>query len=324
MSIEICITAIERVAENVTMFTFTEANGGSLPRAPAGAHIRIHLPDGLERCYSLVHAPGITSHYRIAVALNPSSAGGSRYLYEKAHLSERLTIAGPFDSFSLIEDAPRSIFIAGGIGITPIWSMIQRLEHLDRPWRLHYAMRRREAGAFVEHLLKLDRVGEPRVHLAVSDDGSAGRLDIHAILNEAGPSDHVYCCGPERMLAQFRSAAAARDSATVHWEYFEAPALTAAVSESGSALGHYTLELRRSARSIAVGVGTTALDALLAAGIDVPYACRQGICGSCEISVLEGTPDHRDLVLSDEERAAGRTMMPCCSGCIGERLVLDL
>jgi vanillate O-demethylase ferredoxin subunit len=155
----------------------------------------------------------------------------------------------------------------------------------------------------------------------VSSDGAAARLDIERIVGQATRADHLYCCGPDRMLAAFRSATSARDPSTVHWDYFEAPVVPTAPT---AAAGRYTLELKRSERTLIVEPGATVLDTLLSAGIDAPYGCRQGICGSCEVGVLDGTPDHRDLVLSDEERAANRTMMPCCSGCIGERLVLDL
>lgn len=320
MPLEVLITAIDRIARDVTMFTLAAANGSPLAASAPGNHIRLHLPEGRERCYSLVQAPGVTS-YQIAVASRPDGAGGSRYLCEQAQVGQRIEIAGPFDAFALVENAPRSIFIAGGIGITPVWSMIQRLEQLKRPWQLHYAMRGRETGAFAQTLNALDQNREPRVHLAVAEGGHGVRLDIDAIVERAGPADHLYCCGPERMLAHFRAAAAQRDPATVHWEYFELPIIADA---NAAPSGEYTLELRRSERTIVVAPGASALDALLAAGIDVPYGCRQGMCGSCEIGVLDGTPDHRDLVLSDEERAANRTMMPCCSGCIGERLVIDL
>lgn len=320
MPLEVLITAIERIAREVTLFTLASSNGEPLPPSAPGNHVRLRLPEGRERCYSLVQAPGVTSSYQIAVAMRRDGTGGSRYLCEQARVGQRIEIAGPFDAFTLDENAPRSVFIAGGIGITPVWSMIQRLEQLKRPWQLHYAMRRPETGAFVGSLSALDRNDAPRVHLAVAEGKQGVRLDIDAIVERAGPTEHLYCCGPERMLAHFRAAAAKRDPATVHWEYFEVPIIPNTAAPAGA----YTLELRRSERSIVVAPGTSALDALLAAGIDAPYGCRQGMCGSCEIAVLEGTPDHRDLVLSDEERAANRTMMPCCSGCIGERLVIDL
>ncbi len=315
--IDVELTRIGQHSDEVFSLSFRATSGEPLADASAGAHIRITLPDGAERSYSLVNPPGPTGEYEIAIGLKGRPAHGSRYLCELAKVGDRFRMSPPVNRFALVEDAPHSTLIAGGIGITPLWSMIQRLEQLERPWRLFYAMRHRDSGAFLDRLEALEARQPGRVELAIGDGAGSRRLDIEAIVASTPDSGHLYCCGPASMLDAFRTATLHRDASTVHLEYFGAQ------KRELSSLG-YTLELARSKRTVFVPPGRTALDVLHSEGIDVAYGCKQGICGTCETRVLSGTPDHRDEVLSDEERVSNRTMMLCCSGCVGERLVLDL
>jgi vanillate O-demethylase ferredoxin subunit len=228
-----------------------------------------------------------------------------------------LTIGAPRNNFPLVEDAPHSLFIAGGIGITPLWCMIQRLEELGRSWELHYCARTRQTAAFLDELRGLGSRVHLNLHFNFDQEPDGRMLDIAAVVAKAAPETHLYCCGPVPMLAAFEAAAGRHPPQQVHVEYF-------APKEAPAAGGGFTVVLARSGRSIAVPAGKTILDALLDEGVDVPYACTEGVCGTCETKVLEGIPDHRDLVLSGDEKSSNRTMMICCSGCKSDRLVLDI
>jgi vanillate O-demethylase ferredoxin subunit len=299
-----------------------------LPAFEAGAHIDLHLPDagnGAQvRSYSLLNTPGERQRYVIAVNLDAASRGGSRWIHEQLRCGQTLSVGAPRNHFPLDETAPLSVFFAGGIGITPILGMIRRLESIGRPWRLHYACRDRAHAAYLTELQALSeaaqaagRDGSLDLHL----DAERGRvLDIAGIVASLPPASHLYACGPKPMLAAYEAATtatAAWPREQVHLEYFAAK--DAAATEGG-----YTAELKRSQRSVQVRPGETLLDRLLAEGVDVLYSCREGVCGTCEVKVLGGEPDHRDLVLSAAERATNTRMMVCCSGAKTQKLVLDL
>ena len=203
------------------------------------------------------------------------------------------------------------MLVAGGIGITPLLPMARALEREGRPWCLHYSAGNAAAAAFARELRQM---GE-RVHLHSS--ASTGRIDLGTLVADAPPGTHFYCCGPEGMLDAFAEATRDIDPARVHVERFGA---AAPPQDAGS----FELRLARSGRSVMVGPEVTTLDALLQAGVDVDYSCRQGICGSCEVRVLEGIPEHHDEILTAAERASNRTMMVCCSRACSRALVLDL
>jgi vanillate O-demethylase ferredoxin subunit len=225
-----------------------------------------------------------------------------------------LKIGMPRNNFSLIEEATTSVFVAGGIGITPIHSMIARLQALGRSWRLHYAVRRREEALLLQRFAEAD----DRLDLHVDCEHSGTMMDVAAIVAAAPHDAHLYCCGPTPMLAAFEAACADRAPARVHIERFSAPDNLAATG------GAYTVELVKSKRTIAVEAGQTLLQALRAAGVTVRTSCEQGICGTCETRVLAGIPDHRDMILSDDEKATNEMMMVCCGGSLSPTLVLDL
>ncbi|MCK6424725.1 MAG: PDR/VanB family oxidoreductase [Burkholderiaceae bacterium] len=292
-----------------------------LPDFEAGAHIDLHLPDGLVRSYSLLNAPGERQRWCIAVNRDAASRGGSRWIHEQLRCGQTLTVGAPRNHFPLNEAAPLSVFIAGGIGITPILGMIRRLEALGQPWRLHYACRDRAHAAYVAELQALSEAAQAAGRDGTLDlhfDAERGRvLDLPGLVAALPPASHLYACGPKGLLAAYEAATAAWPREQVHLEYF-------AAQEAAATEGGYQVELQRSARSLQVRPGETLLDRLLAEGVDVLYSCREGVCGTCEVRVLEGEPDHRDLVLGAAERAANTRMMVCCSGARSARLVLDL
>jgi tetrachlorobenzoquinone reductase len=290
--------------------------GGALPPFTAGAHVDLHLPQGLVRSYSLINPQDERHRYVIAVQREPESRGGSRHVHQRLHAGELLSIAPPRNNFPLAEDARHSILIAGGIGITPIWCMAQRLEALGRSFELYYCVRRRALAALLEPIEALSARRPGSVHLTFDAEGGA-ILDIAALVAGAAADAHLYCCGPLAMLDAFEAATAGRDRALVHAEYFT-------TREVPATEGGFTVVLARSGRRVPVPPGSSIIDALFKAGLDVPHSCLEGVCGTCETKVIAGTPDHRDLVLSDAERAAGKTMMICCSGSKSDTLVLDL
>jgi vanillate O-demethylase ferredoxin subunit len=232
-------------------------------------------------------------------------------------VGERITISHPRNNFALQENAGHSVLIAGGIGITPLLSMIRRLEALGRSWELFYAARTRVAAAFLDDLKALGPDVQTKLHLNFDQEPSARMIDIAAIVKQAHPDAHLYCCGPVAMLEAFEAATADWPASQVHVEYFKAREKPAV--EEG-----FEVKLARSNRTIAVQAGQTILDALLEAGISANYACAEGVCGTCETRVIEGIPDHRDLFLSKQEQEANKTIMICCSGSKSSTLVLDI
>jgi tetrachlorobenzoquinone reductase len=308
------LTAIFFGGEGSNLFELRRADGGAVPAFTAGAHVDVHLPSGSIRQYSIANAPHERDRYLLGVKREDRGRGGSRFLHDAVKVGAILKVGGPRNNFPLTEDAAGSVFIAGGIGITPIRAMIHRAQAIGRDWRLYYAVRRRAEAVFAPELLALG----DRVVLHVDEEQGGRLLDLPAIVGASfGAEAHFYCCGPAPMMAAFKEAAATVPAERVHLEYFTSE--TAPATQGG-----FVVELARSGRSIPVPPGTTIVQALRDAGIKVTVSCEQGICGTCETRVLQGMPEHRDMILSDEEKAAGRTMMICCSGSLSEVLVLDL
>ncbi len=306
------LTAISYAADQVHLYEFRPASGAPVPPFTAGAHVDLHLPNGLVRQYSIASPEDRRDRYVLGVKREAASRGGSRFMHDELRVGTILKVGGPRNNFPLVETAEHSILIAGGIGITPIVSMIARLRSLGCPWELHYAVRRRNEAAFLDVLHSSDE----NVHLHV-DEEQGGVLDVARIVQRASEGAHLYCCGPAPMLDAFKAAAASRPASHVHLEYFSAAAPAAAG-------GTFIVELARSKLRIPVSAGQTILDAVRAAGVTVEASCEQGVCGTCETRVLAGEPDHRDLLLSPEEKATNEVMMICCSGSRSPILVLDL
>jgi tetrachlorobenzoquinone reductase len=318
-TIEVVVASVTVEAERIHAWELRRPEREPLPPFAAGAHIELHLANGLERSYSLCNSQDERDRYVIAVSKDPQSRGGSRFIHEHLKVGDRIRISAPLNHFQLVEDAGHNVFIAGGIGITPIWCMIQRLEALGRHWELHYSARIRQLCAFRDRLLELERSKPGRVHLNFDQEPGAKMTDLKALIASLPSDAHLYCCGPNPMLSAFESAVKelGRPSTHVHVEYFTA-------KEKSAVEGGFTVVLKRCGASYFVPPGKTILETLLENNIDVAYSCMEGVCGTCQTAVLEGVPDHRDSVLSAEEHAANRTMMICCSGSKGPRLVLDL
>jgi len=308
------LVEITHVAKDTNLYTFRRVEGGPLPPYKPGAHIDLHLPNGMIRQFSLCAPNTDPESYVVAIKRDAQSRGGSRYIYDEMKVGHDIKISAPRNNFPLVENAEHVVLVAGGIGITPIWCMAQQLTALGRSWKLYYACRSRADMAFLDALEKLD----PNFrHLHFDEEAGGKVLDLAAAIAEAPPDAHFYCCGPNPMLKAFEEAAANRPRDHVHVEYFTAKA-------EASTTGGFWVELARSGEEYFIPEGKKILEVLFEAGIDVDYSCELGICGACETRVISGIPDHRDAVLSAEEQDANTKVMICCCGSKTERLVLDM
>jgi tetrachlorobenzoquinone reductase len=312
MSLSLRIKSVSWEAPNVLSYELRSLEGIELPPFTAGAHIDLTLANGLVRSYSLVNSQAERHRYVIAVQKDRASRGGSQWIHENLRPGDVVTVNGPRNNFALYETAEKTIFIAGGIGITPIMSMIERMRALGCDWELTYCVRKRDSGAFLESLEK-----EPRVRFNCDEEPGGKMLDISALVKAAPANAHLYCCGPLPMLEAFEEATKNLPRERVHVEYFTA-------KEAPAVDGGFKVVLAKSGQELTVPPGKTILDTLSDAGVDVPHSCTQGVCGTCETKVLEGIPEHRDLILTAKERASNTKMMICCSGSKSEKLVLDL
>lgn len=311
--LQLRLTGIEYAGPDANLYRLCRPDGGTLPSATAGSHITLLLPTGLERQYSIVVPGTALTEYVIAVKREAAGRGGSAFVHEKLRVGDIVTVRGPRNNFPLLEDAPASVLIAGGIGVTPLIAMASRLRDLGRPFELHVAFRAAEHAVLSQELARLPGV---RHHF---DDAAGGFFPMAAVIASAPRDAHLYCCGPAPMIARFLECATAdsRGEELVHVEYFSAPT-------SPARDGSFVVELAKSGRTVTVPPGKSILHALQEAGISALSSCEEGVCGACEVKVLAGVPDHRDAVLSSSERKQGKSMMICCSGALTERLVLDL
>jgi ferredoxin-NADP reductase len=310
--IDVRLTAIHYAARDINIYEFSRPDHLDLPAVRAGAHVDLYLPNGLVRQYSIATPDSTRTRYTLAIKRETISRGGSHYIFDELKAGTLLRISEPVNRFRLDDGAPHSILIAGGIGITPIWAMAQELRANNRSWELHYACRSRPDMAFLDSLKQL-----ANARLYFGDDETSAALDLKSIVSQAPKHAHLYCCGPARMLNAFEDVTSHWPSDQVHLERF-------AAKERASLEGGFVVELARSAGEFNVPPNKSILAVLRDAGVDVPYSCEDGVCGACETSVISGIPDHCDSVLSKAEREASKTMMICCSGCRGGRLVLDL
>jgi ferredoxin-NADP reductase len=309
------VTRREDVAEGVVALTLADPSGAALPEWTPGAHVDLVLDNSLVRQYSLCSSPTEATTWRIGVLLDPESRGGSRFVHENLEKDSLVTVRGPRNHFQLV-DAPSYQFIAGGIGITPMLPMIEAADTRGAEWTLLYGGRSTGSMAFLDELAGF---GE-RVMVRPQDEH--GLLDLEAALGQPKPDTLVYCCGPEPLLGAVEEACAAWPTGSLHLERFAAK--PASSEQPAGALEGFEVECRQSGISVTVGADQSIIDALEDAGVAVLASCGEGVCGTCEAMVLEGDPDHRDSLLTDEERESGKVMMICVSRSRSERLVLDL
>ncbi|PKW16633.1 ferredoxin-NADP reductase [Saccharopolyspora spinosa] len=299
-------------AEGVVSLHLEPEGDDKLPVWDPGAHIDLVLGDDLVRQYSLCGDPTDLSSWKIGVLREPESRGGSSYVHDTLRVGDRVLCRGPRNNFTLA-DAGEYLFIAGGIGITPILPMLRSCETAGKPWRLVYGGRQRASMSFLDELATY---GE---RVTVWPQDSHGILDLEDLLGTPRAGTQIYCCGPGGLLDAVEERCGIWPAGTLHLERFR--------PQDGALDGKNTafeLVLDYSDVTITVSPEQTIAEAVEAAGVHLPTSCREGTCGTCETVVLEGEPDHRDSYLTPEEKASNEVMMPCCSRSFSSRLVLDL
>jgi ferredoxin-NADP reductase len=310
---DLLVTAVSDAAEGVKTITLASPDGTVLPAWSPGAHIDLVLGEDLTRQYSLCGDTSDDTAWRIGVLAAPDSRGGSVRVHELA-TGDTVRVRGPRNHFPLVGAASYQ-FIAGGIGITPILAMIAEAEAAGASWNLLYGGRQRSSMAFLD---ELEKYGQDRVSITPQDE--QGHLNLAECLGTPRPGTLVYCCGPEGLLTAVEEACAAWPAGSLHIERF-APR---AVPADGDSADAFELVLQRSGLTLQVAPDKSVFDVVSEAGVSVLGSCFEGVCGTCEQAVIDGDVDHRDSILSDEEREANEYMMICVSRCRSARLTLDL
>lgn len=283
--------------------------------APSGAHVDLYLPGGMVRQYSLIGSD--PRRMRLAVRREASGRGGSAFIHDRLQTGSVIEIGTPRSRFPFAPDAPYAILVGGGIGITPLLSHAQQAETNGIPWELHYACRTAASAPLLAEVRRLEsksRLGRIQFYFT-RENGP--RMDIARIAAEAPAQAHLYVCGPDRMTEAAIQAVAGWPASRLHLESFSN-------SNEIARDGGFSAILARSGIELEIPPGQTLLDAILDAGIEADHSCCEGTCGSCEVRVLDGIPDHRDVILSDAEKSANDRMMICCSGSRLRRIVIDL
>jgi ferredoxin-NADP reductase len=302
-------------ADGVVVLELADQQGGDLPTWEPGAHVDLLLDEGLVRQYSLCGDPRDASMWRVGVLLDPNSRGGSLHVHENLAEGATVRVRGPRNHFALV-DSPRYMFIAGGIGITPIMAMIDSVQRAGSDWTLIYVGRSQKTMAFGQDLAA--SYGD-RVRLWPQDE--KGRFDLEAVLKNPADETLVYCCGPEQLLSAVEQHCAHWPEGSLHIERFAAKAPTEPAAES---LDAFHVVCQRSGVTVEVSGETSILEALEDADIPIMSSCLEGICGTCTATVVDGVPDHRDSMLTEAERASGDKILTCVSRSCSEKLVLDL
>lgn len=306
------VMKISDVALDVKAFELVPADGRALSPFEPGAHIDVHIPNAPVRQYSICSDSREVGFYTIAVKREPESRGGSAAMHESVEAGSIMGISAPKNNFPIEVNARRHIFIAGGIGITPIVSMIRKLSAKSEDWELHYCARSAAHAAFYDELKAL---APARVFEYFSEQPL---LSVSELTGESHDGEHLYCCGPEGLMSAVKEETRHWPEQRVHFEWFANSHLN-----EGPNLP-FEVELNRSGRVLNVPADRSILEVVRKAGISVASSCEDGVCGSCETIVIEGEPEHRDALLTERERTSNKVMMICVSRAKGGRLVLDL
>lgn len=302
----------EDVADGVIRLALRPSRGEVLPPWEPGAHIDLLLDEGIVRQYSLCGDHTDPTVFEIAVLREACGRGGSAFVHDKLSQGDQLRIRGPRNHFRLVEST-EYVFVAGGIGITPILPMVRHVAGFGLPWRLVYGGRSRSSMAFRQDLV--DRYGS---RVSVHPHDEVGLIDLHEALGPPRPNVAVYCCGPEPLLRAIEHQCQGWPPGCLHIERFS-PKIQQAVNRPTV----FEVELARSGQTLIVPEDRSIVDVLEEAGVNVPVSCKEGTCGTCETAVLAGLPDHRDSILTDEERAANDVMFVCVSRSHSPTLRLD-
>lgn len=318
VNLQVRVARKAQEALDIVTLELVAVDGKALPAFSAGSHVDVQLPGGITRQYSLCNDPKETHRYLIGVLRDPATRGGSAAVHDSVKEGDVLQISTPKNHFPLVHDAKQHLLLAGGIGVTPILCMAERLAITGAPFEMHYATRAPERTAFRARIAAASFAD--RVHFHHDNGDTAQKLDLTALLASPQADTHLYVCGPKGYMDAVLGTARAAGwpESQLHYEFFGAE-----VAKSDSDAG-FEIKLASSGRIIMVPKDQTVTQALAAAGVEVMVSCEQGVCGTCLTRVLEGMPDHKDSYLTPEEQAANDQFTPCCSRSKTPRLVLDL
>lgn len=311
------VDQINYEAEGILRYVLVDPSGADLEPFAAGAHVDVHLGDGVIRQYSLCGDPSDTRRYEIAVLKEKDGRGGSKRIHEDVRAGQEIEISAPRNHFPLADDAEHHLLLAGGIGVTPMIAMMHELERRGASYELHHCTRSPEATAFFSELKPRLESGAVHIHHDAGDPSQG--LDIAALLREQKPGTHLYYCGPTGFMEAVKAASQEWPSGTVHFEYFTAPADSGADESANEA---FQIKLSGTGEVFDVPADQSIVDVLRDNGYPVDTSCEDGYCGTCLTRVVEGAPEHRDVVLDDEDRK--QFMLICCSRSKSPMLVLDL
>jgi vanillate O-demethylase ferredoxin subunit len=316
---QIAVKVLQKKQEavDIASFELAKPDGSALPGFSAGSHIDVQVPGGLTRQYSLCNDAAENHRYRIAVLRDPNSRGGSAGMHDGVKEGDTLLISEPRNHFPLVH-AQRTLLFAGGIGVTPLLAMAQRLANSNTDFTLHYCTRSVERTAFRDEIARSSF--KDRVQFHFDDGDAAQKLDLQAALGQPQPGTHIYVCGPTGFIDfVVKTAEGMRwPKDQVHLEYF------GAAPQDSSGDGAFQVKIASSGAVYDVPAHQSIVHALQEHGIEILVSCEQGVCGTCITRVLEGECDHRDLYFTDEEKAKNDQFTPCCSRAKTAVLVLDL
>lgn len=315
--IKVKVVSTREVGQGILELVLQDANQGLLPSFTPGAHLDVYLPNGLVRAYSLTNESPATGakEYVVAVGLSADSRGGSKYIHESVCKGDDLEVGVPRNLFELSDDPSPALFIAGGIGITPLRAMVRQRQSQNLMWHLVYATRSNSHAAYFSELSNYGKAVD--FHF---DDEAGTPLPVEKVIARLTPQTHLYCCGPQALMQKVRELTKDHPASHLHFESFSSNVSHQSISEEFG----FTVELSRQGKVFDVAAGQSIIDCLEVNGVVVPSVCREGICGACECTIVEGEVEHRDQILSEDEKKANQTMMICVSRAKGHRLILDL
>ncbi|EOQ64337.1 hypothetical protein F935_01104 [Acinetobacter calcoaceticus ANC 3811] len=300
---------------NIAVMEFESATSATLPKVEAGAHIDVHLPNGMVRQYSLCQNPNDEGKFRLGILRDPESRGGSVSAFDEIKDGMQIQVSEPKNLFPLL-NAKHSVLIGGGIGITPLITMAYQLAHEGASFELHYCGASPENCAFVDEIKNGELAAFTTFHF--KSEGASHRAFFESAIKDIDSESHIYTCGPVGFMDWVINLATTHDfpEQQIHKEYFQV--------ETDTSGDSFEVVAERSGKIITVEAGETILQALAKEGIEIEMSCEQGVCGTCMCDVIEGEPDHRDVYFTDEEKASNEQILVCCSRSKTPRLVLDI
>ncbi|SAL33171.1 PDR/VanB family oxidoreductase [Caballeronia humi] len=319
-TLQLLVRQIRFEGKGINSYELVDPQGDELPVFTAGAHIDIHIGDGMVRQYSISNSPAERKRYVIAVLRDESGRGGSKTLHERVRVQDIVRVSRPRNNFHLVDDAKKVVLIAGGIGVTPLKSMAHRLEDAGIDYEMHYCAKDAGCTAFSAELEPMRANG--RVHFHFDGGDPKAGLDLRRLLSEPSQGQHVYYCGPGGFMSACAEATAHWPAGTVHLEHFKAPERIVSESAANEPVDTFSVKIASTGQMIEVAKDQSIAEALDNAGVTIETSCHAGLCGTCKVRYLSGEVEHNDCILDDGEKAEYLTA--CVSRARGKVLVLDL